>query len=177
MTSAHHLSITPDPPSDADANSETEDEGSNESRYLGQNSIAAFLSEEARAGEPSVGGDQDVIKKDIMPILGLQISTSPYPFMSPDDMDKIRQHIASVLPPNREVLKYVSHSVWPSSTSSGPNEVCTTGPFNYLSKSCSRSGAYSLILKNSRQSYVHTLKTERRLSNALKLAKAYLPHG
>lgn len=111
MTSPHpgHVPTTPDPLSDADADGEAEDEGSNESRYLGQNSIAAFLSEEARAGEPSVAGDQDVIKKDIMPILGLQISTSSYPFMSPDDMDRIRQRIASVLPPNREVLKYVTH--------------------------------------------------------------------
>jgi hypothetical protein len=63
------------------------------------------LTEEARAGEPSIDGDQDVIRKDIMPILGLQISTSPYPFMSQDDMDKIRRGIASALPSNREVLK------------------------------------------------------------------------
>jgi hypothetical protein len=92
-----------------DADGHIEDEATNESRYLGQNSIAAFLSEEARAGETSIVGDQDVIKKDIMPILGLQISTAPYPFMSQDDMDKIRLQIASALPPNREVLKYVFH--------------------------------------------------------------------
>lgn len=97
------------PHKDADADSRLEEEGTNESRYLGQNSIAAFLSEEARTGEPSVSSDQDVIKKDIMPILGLQISTSPYPFMSPEDMDKLRHQIATALPPNREVLKFVAY--------------------------------------------------------------------
>lgn len=101
--------MSPDPLWMTDADGHLEDEGTNESRYLGQNSIAAFLTEEARAGEPSIAGDQDVIKKDIMPILGLQISTAPYPFMSQDDMDKIRLQIASALPPNREVLKYVFH--------------------------------------------------------------------
>lgn len=84
----------------------TDEEDPNESRYLGQNSIAAFLSEETRAGEPSVDGEQDVIRKDIMPILGLQISTAPYPFMSQEHMDKIRSEIASALPSGREVLKY-----------------------------------------------------------------------
>lgn len=83
----------------------TDEEDPNESRYLGQNSIAAFLSEETRAGEPSVDGEQDVIRKDIMPILGLQISTAPYPFMSQEHMDKIRSEIASALPSGREVLK------------------------------------------------------------------------
>src|ERR1700722_20042248 len=97
--------MSPDPLWMTDADGHLEDEGTNESRYLGQNSIAAFLTEEARAGEPSIDGDQDVIRKDIMPILGLQISTSPYPFMSQDDMDKIRRGIASALPSNREVLK------------------------------------------------------------------------
>ena len=121
-----------DPLIELDADGQIEDEATNESRYLGQNSIAAFLSEEARAGEPSVTGDQDVIKKDIMPILGLQISTSPYPFMSQEDMDKIRQQIASALPPNREVLKYVTHSatyfcLFPAS--SMPNEASENRTF------------------------------------------------
>ncbi|KAK2625973.1 hypothetical protein QTJ16_004235 [Diplocarpon rosae] len=84
----------------------TTDEGEpNESRYLGQNSIAAFLSEDAQIGEPSVDGEQDVIRKDIMPILGLQVSSASYPFMSRDHMDKIRQDIAASLPSDRDVLK------------------------------------------------------------------------
>jgi hypothetical protein len=82
-----------------------EEDPTNESRYLGQNSIAAFLTEEARAGETSADGDQDVIRKDIMPILGLQISTAPYPFMSQEHMGRIRHEIAAALPSNREVLK------------------------------------------------------------------------
>ncbi len=73
---------------------------------MGQNSIAAFLNEETRAGEASAAGEQDVIRKDIMPILGLQISTAPYPFMSQQHMDKIRSEIAAALPSGREVLKY-----------------------------------------------------------------------
>lgn len=83
----------------------TDEEDPNESRYLGQNSIAAFLSEETRAGEPAVDGEQDVIRKDIMPILGLQISSAPYPFMSKEHMDRIRLDIAAALPTDREVLK------------------------------------------------------------------------
>lgn len=83
-----------------------DEEDPNESRYLGQNSIAAFLSEEANAaGEALIDGDQDVIRKDIMPILGLQISSAPYPFMSKDHMDKIRLDIAAALPSDRDVLK------------------------------------------------------------------------
>jgi hypothetical protein len=72
---------------------------------LGQNSIAAFLNEETRAGEPIVDGEHDVIRKDIMPILGLQISSAPYPFMSKGHMDKIRHDIAAALPSDRDVLK------------------------------------------------------------------------
>lgn len=83
-----------------------DDDDPNESRYLGQNSIAAFLSEETNAGAP-VEGDHDVIRQDIMPILGLQISSAPYPFMSKEHMDKIRSDIAAALPSDREVLKYV----------------------------------------------------------------------
>lgn len=83
----------------------------NESRYLGQNSIAAFLKEEAKAGEPSADSEHEVIRQDIMPILGLQISSAPYPFMSHEHMDKIRQDIAAALPQDREVLKYVSVSL------------------------------------------------------------------
>ncbi|KAH8595024.1 fungal-specific transcription factor domain-containing protein [Bisporella sp. PMI_857] len=83
----------------------TDDEETNESRYLGQNSIAAFLSEETRAREPSVIGEQDVIRKDIMPILGLQISSAPYPFMSKEHMDKIRNDISVALPSDRDILK------------------------------------------------------------------------
>ncbi|KAF4635812.1 hypothetical protein G7Y89_g2291 [Cudoniella acicularis] len=82
-----------------------DEDGTNESRYLGQNSIAAFLSEETRAGQPEGDGEQDVIRKDIMPILGLQISTAPYPFMSKEHMDKIRLDIAAALPSDRDVLK------------------------------------------------------------------------
>ena len=82
-----------------------DDDDPNESRYLGQNSIAAFLSEEARGGQSSEGGDPDGIRKDIMPILGLQISSAPYPFMSPGHMDKIRQDIAAALPSDRDILK------------------------------------------------------------------------
>ena len=82
-----------------------DEEDPNESRYLGQNSIAAFLSEEAQAGEPNADGEQDVIRKDIMPILGLQISSASYPFMSREHMDKIRLDIAASLPSDREVLK------------------------------------------------------------------------
>jgi hypothetical protein len=94
--------------SDYAVNHLLDDDEANESRYLGQNSIAAFLSEETKAGEPSIDGEHDVIRQDIMPILGLQISTAPYPFMAPDHMDKIRQDIASALPSDREVLKYVT---------------------------------------------------------------------
>ncbi len=90
------------------ANLAVDDEEPNESRYLGQNSITAFLSEETRAGQASADGEQDVIRKDIMPILGLQISTAPYPFMSKEHMDKIRLDIAAALPSDRDVLKSVS---------------------------------------------------------------------
>ncbi|TVY56054.1 Protein RDR1 [Lachnellula cervina] len=83
----------------------TDEDDPNESRYLGQNSIAAFLSEEARAGQPSGDGEQDVIRKDIMPILGLQISTSSYPFMSKEHMDRVKEDIAAALPSDRDVLK------------------------------------------------------------------------
>ncbi|KAI9048008.1 hypothetical protein LZ554_007806 [Drepanopeziza brunnea f. sp. 'monogermtubi'] len=83
----------------------TDEEDPNESRYLGQNSIAAFLGEEAHAGETLADGEQDVIRKDIMPILGLQISSAPYPFMSTQHMDKIRHDIGASLPSDRDVLK------------------------------------------------------------------------
>ncbi|CZT48803.1 probable ZFR1 regulator of fumonisin biosynthesis [Rhynchosporium secalis] len=83
----------------------TDEEDPNESRYLGQNSIAAFLSEEAQAGESLSDDEQDVIRKDIMPILGLQISSASYPFMSREHMDKIRLEIAAALPSDRDVLK------------------------------------------------------------------------
>ncbi|KAG0647645.1 Repressor of drug resistance 1 [Hyphodiscus hymeniophilus] len=83
----------------------TDDDDPDESRYLGQNSIAAFLSEETQAGEPSADGEQDVIRKDIMPILGLQISSAPYPFMSKEHMEKIRHDIGAALPSDRDVLK------------------------------------------------------------------------
>lgn len=89
------------------ANPSTDEEDPNESRYLGQNSIAAFLSEEARSGQHSADGEQDVIRKDIMPILGLQISTAPYPFMSKEHMDKIRNDIGAALPSDKEILKSV----------------------------------------------------------------------
>ncbi|TVY93069.1 hypothetical protein LAWI1_G000993 [Lachnellula willkommii] len=88
-----------------EANDSSDEDDPNESRYLGQNSIAAFLSEEARAGQPSGDGEQDVIRKDIMPILGLQISTSSYPFMSKEHMDKVKEDIAAALPSARDVLK------------------------------------------------------------------------
>lgn len=87
------------------ANDSSDEDDPNESRYLGQNSIAAFLSEEARAGQPSGDGEQDVIRKDIMPILGLQISTSSYPFMSKEHMDRVKEDIAAALPSDRDVLK------------------------------------------------------------------------
>jgi len=98
------LLFIPNTPEKAKTNRVTDDDDPNESRYLGQNSIAAFLSEETRAGEPSAD-DQDVIRKDIMPILGLQISSAPYPFMSKEHMDKIRHDIAAALPSDRDVLK------------------------------------------------------------------------
>src|SRR3954464_5073814 len=80
---------------EAKANRDIDEEDTNESRYLGQNSIAAFLSEETRAGESNADGEQDVIRKDIMPILGLQISSAPYPFMSKEHMDNIRLEIVA----------------------------------------------------------------------------------
>jgi hypothetical protein len=92
-------------PREYKANDISDEDDPNESRYLGQNSIAAFLSEEARSGQQSGDGEQDVIRKDIMPILGLQISTAPYPFMSKEHMDKIRLDIAAALPSDRDVLK------------------------------------------------------------------------
>jgi hypothetical protein len=90
------------------ANRLQDDDDPNESRYLGQNSIAAFLSEETTAAQPSADGEQDVIRKDIMPILGLQVSSASYPFMSKEHMDKIRHDIASALPSDRDVLKLVA---------------------------------------------------------------------
>jgi len=45
-----------------------------------------------------------------MPILGLQISSAPYPFMSTDHMGKIRQDITRVLPSDRDILKYTHQS-------------------------------------------------------------------
>jgi hypothetical protein len=85
--------------------STVDEDDPNESRYLGRNSIAAFLSEEARTGQASADGEQDFIRKDIMPILGMQISSAPYPFMSEDHMDKIRHDIGAALPSDRDVLK------------------------------------------------------------------------
>ena len=41
-----------------------------------------------------------------MPILGLQISSAPYPFMSTEHMGKIRQDITMALPSDRDILKY-----------------------------------------------------------------------
>ncbi|KAF7926207.1 uncharacterized protein EAE98_006502 [Botrytis deweyae] len=102
---------TPDSASDYSGRKEdgwprtTEEDDPNESRYLGQNSIAAFLSEEAQIGSSPGEGEHDVIRKDIMPILGLQISTAPYPFMSKEHMDKIRHDIAMALPSDKDVLK------------------------------------------------------------------------
>jgi len=52
-----------------------------------------------------IDGEKEVIRKDIMPILGLQISSASYPFMSKEHMSKIRQDIASALPSDRDVLK------------------------------------------------------------------------
>lgn len=88
------------------ADSAVDDLEPSESRYLGQNSIAAFLNDEAKVNEPTDEEHQG-IRQDIMPILGLQVSSAPYPFMSKDHMDKIRHDIAAGLPPDREVLKYV----------------------------------------------------------------------
>lgn len=82
-----------------------EDEDPHESRYLGKNSIAAFLSEESHNGESVEDGEHDVIRKDIMPILGLQSSSASYPFMSTKHLDKIRQDIGASLPADRDVLK------------------------------------------------------------------------
>jgi hypothetical protein len=106
--SMHHVTVPSRTPSEGTTADPVSDEDDpNESRYLGQNSIAALLSEETRAGETVIDGEQDVIRKDIMPILGLQISSAPYPFMSKEHMDKIRPDIAPALPSDREVLKYV----------------------------------------------------------------------
>lgn len=43
-----------------------------------------------------------------MPILGLQVSSAPYPFMSNEHMDKIRIDISSALPSDREILQLVT---------------------------------------------------------------------
>jgi hypothetical protein len=107
--SAHALRPRIDPR--YQANQHQDDDDPNESRYLGQNSIAAFLSEETTAAQPSADGEQDVIRKDIMPILGMQVSSASYPFMSKEHMDKIRHDIASALPSDRDVLKLVF--LWP----------------------------------------------------------------
>lgn len=82
----------------------------NESRYLGQNSIAAFVNEEAIVNQPTDQEHQG-IRQDIMPILGLQTSSAPYPFMAKDHMDKIRGDIAAALPSDREVLKYADRMI------------------------------------------------------------------
>lgn len=100
----------------SEINITTEEDDPNESRYLGQNSIAAFLSEEAQIGSSPREGEHDVIRKDIMPILGLQISAAPYPFMSKEHMDKIRHDIAMALPSDKEVLKSVARKVQASDT-------------------------------------------------------------
>jgi hypothetical protein len=60
---------------------------------------------EARSGEQLGTDEHDVIRKDIMPILGLQISTDPYPFLSKTHMDKIRHDIGAALPSDKEILK------------------------------------------------------------------------
>ena len=86
----------------------SQDEDVTESRYIGQNSIPALLSEEVQAQEIIGDGERDVIEKDVLPILGLQPSSAPYPFMSSEHMDKIRHDIARSLPSDKDVLKYVS---------------------------------------------------------------------
>lgn len=65
------------------------------------------MNEETKTGEPSAEGEHEVIRQDIMPILGLQISSAPYPFMAKDHMDKIRTEISSALPQDRDILKYI----------------------------------------------------------------------
>lgn len=77
-------------------------------RFLGNNSVPAFLSDRRspNGGESAPEGGE-TLRNEILPMLGLETPAAPYPFMSMESRDKVRQDISNALPPDKEVLKYV----------------------------------------------------------------------
>jgi hypothetical protein len=72
-------------------------------RYVGQNSIPALLREQTAASEAQQGSG---IRSDMRSLLGLD-NSAPFPLMSSRHMDRLTTDIASELPSDREVMKYV----------------------------------------------------------------------
>ncbi|KHN99725.1 uncharacterized protein MAM_02578 [Metarhizium album ARSEF 1941] len=70
-------------------------------RYLGQNSIPAFLREQSSPIERSDNVD---IRGDMRSILGLDTS-APFPLMSSHHLRRLAQDISAELPSDREVMK------------------------------------------------------------------------
>ncbi len=76
------------------------------SRYMGQNSIPAILKEQT-ASAPHEQSGVDNIRLDMQSILGLD-NTAPFPLMSSRHLDRLTADISAELPPDREVMKYVT---------------------------------------------------------------------
>lgn len=71
-------------------------------RYVGQNSIPALLGEQS----PNNKEDGTDIRRDMRSILGLDTS-APFPLMSSHHLQRLARDIATELPSDREVMKYV----------------------------------------------------------------------
>lgn len=80
-----------------------EDAESVPDRYVGQNSIPALLGEQS----PNDKDDGTSIRRDMRSILGLDTS-APFPLMSSSHLQRIARDIATELPSDREVMKYVT---------------------------------------------------------------------
>ncbi|PHH55399.1 hypothetical protein CFIMG_000510RA [Ceratocystis fimbriata CBS 114723] len=76
-------------------------EGSQEARYLGQNSIPELLREQQQSPKDD---DDNSIRYEMRPILGLDTS-APFPLMSAAHIDRLAQDILAELPSDREVMK------------------------------------------------------------------------
>ncbi|CAK7562687.1 MAG: hypothetical protein SEPTF4163_000537 [Sporothrix epigloea] len=85
------------------------------SRYLGQNSIPAFLREQATSSRQEGGVEH--IRQDMQSIFEFD-SASPYPLMSSRHLDRLTVDISAELPSDREVMKLfhaykeIPHPFW-----------------------------------------------------------------
>lgn len=80
-----------------------EPDNSETTRYVGQNSIPALLREQTAVNEPQ---EVNEIRQDMRSLLGLD-NSAPFPLMSSRHLDRLTSDIASELPSDREVMKYV----------------------------------------------------------------------